>query len=366
MTQATKRACARALATTLLGVLAGTAAAQETSPYSQNLYPRNRGPYLGLGLGANFQMPNNMSFDDANDRTSYHTGYVGLANLGYALGNGLRFELEPAYRRNNANTIVGFPALGHTTLMTLMANGIYDFNLGSRWSPHIGAGAGVARVLNHTSANIPGGTLIDGHDTVPAFQAIGGIEYAVSPAVKLGLDYRYLLAHNVNGFRTDSGARVQTGDFNDHAVGVTFRYEFGAGRAAPAAAAPVPAAAAAVAPPPPAPPPTPRNYAVYFDTDSATLTQSAHDLIQQAAADIQQGRASRVTVTGHTDTTGRAPYNQQLSERRADTVRAELVAAGVPADRIVVSGQGESDLAVPTPNNVDEPRNRRVLIAEEP
>lgn len=368
MRRATKRAGARALATMLLGALAGTAAAQET-----NIEAQNRGPYVGLGAGVNFQERNHIRFDGVNDTTTYHAGYVGVASAGYALGNGLRFEIEPGYRRNNVDQVAGVGGVGHTTIMTLMANAIYDIDYRAPVPflrdllPHIGAGAGVARVLNRSAANVAGATLVTGHDTVPAFQAIAGVDYALSPGLKLGLDYRYLLAHNVNGFHTDAGSRAVAGDFNDHAILLTLRYEFGApaARAQPAAGVmppPMPPAAAVTPPPPP----EPRNYAVYFDTNSTSLTPSAHGIIEQAAADMQQGLMKRVAVTGHTDTTGTAQHNQQLSERRADAVRAALISAGVPADRIVATGQGENAPQVPTGNDTDEPRNRRVLIAEQP
>lgn len=117
------------------------------------------------------------------------------------------------------------------------------------------------------------------------------------------------------------------------------------------------------APPPPPPPPA-REFTVYFDTNSATLSSSARDVVQQAAAAARQAPMTRIAVTGHTDTVGTARYNQGLSDRRAAVVRKELIAEGVPADEIVASGVGESQLAVPTAQGVNEPRNRCVVIKE--
>jgi outer membrane protein OmpA-like peptidoglycan-associated protein len=86
--------------------------------------------------------------------------------------------------------------------------------------------------------------------------------------------------------------------------------------------------------------------------------------VQQSAAAAKQASGVRIFVTGHTDTVGTSQYNQRLSERRAAAVRAELINQGVPANQIDATGVGESDLAVPTAQGVNEPRNRRVVIME--
>ena len=52
-----------------------------------------------------------------------------------------------------------------------------------------------------------------------------------------------------------------------------------------------------------------------------------------------------------------------LSHRRADTVRAALIKDGVPAAAITTAWYGKTNLAVPTPDGVKEPRNRRATIA---
>jgi outer membrane protein OmpA-like peptidoglycan-associated protein len=59
---------------------------------------------------------------------------------------------------------------------------------------------------------------------------------------------------------------------------------------------------------------------------------------------------------------GTAAYNQKLSVRRADAVKAELVRLGVPAASITAIGRGESNPLVPTADGVREPQNRRVEI----
>jgi outer membrane protein OmpA-like peptidoglycan-associated protein len=118
------------------------------------------------------------------------------------------------------------------------------------------------------------------------------------------------------------------------------------------------------APPPAAAPPPMREFTAYFDFNSSTLKPEARSVVRQAAAAAKQGQVSHITVTGHTDTVGSAEFNQALSERRADTVRKELIADGVSADEITAKGVGKTELAVPTADGVREPRNRRAVISE--
>ena len=117
-------------------------------------------------------------------------------------------------------------------------------------------------------------------------------------------------------------------------------------------------------PPPPAPPPAPPPYLVFFDWNSAVVGPSGREVIALAAQAFKAGAPVTVQVTGFTDTSGSADYNQRLSERRANAVAAVLVQDGVPQTNLVVTGRGENDLRVPTPDGVREPQNRRVEIVE--
>jgi len=116
--------------------------------------------------------------------------------------------------------------------------------------------------------------------------------------------------------------------------------------------------------PPPAPPSPPPPYLVFFDWNSAVLGPSGLEVIALAAQAFKAGSPVTVQVTGFTDTSGSADYNQKLSERRANAVAAVLVQGGVPQTNLVVTGRGENDLRVPTPDGVREPQNRRVEIVE--
>lgn len=101
---------------------------------------------------------------------------------------------------------------------------------------------------------------------------------------------------------------------------------------------------------------------MFFAWDQATLTEADREIISQAVEEYRRTGAVQITATGHTDTSGSAAYNLELSVRRAEAVANELIRQGVPPTEITTVGQGEEDLLVPTADGVREPRNRRVEI----
>src|SRR5882757_8075584 len=111
----------------------------------------------------------------------------------------------------------------------------------------------------------------------------------------------------------------------------------------------------------PAPPPAPlpmKYWMVFFDTNSATLNDKAASTVAEAAGMAN----SAVTVTGFTDTDGSPAYNMALSLRRAQAVKAALVASGVSAAAVTISGKGEEGLLVATPDQTKMESNRRVQV----
>jgi OOP family OmpA-OmpF porin len=114
--------------------------------------------------------------------------------------------------------------------------------------------------------------------------------------------------------------------------------------------------------PPPAAPPPPKSWMVFFETNSTTLGPQDATTVSQAAGVAKSMANSRVTVTGFTDTEGSPAYNQQLSLRRANSVKAALVSNGVAPQAITVTGSGESGLLIETPDQTRNEKNRRVQI----
>lgn len=109
-------------------------------------------------------------------------------------------------------------------------------------------------------------------------------------------------------------------------------------------------------------PPRPTKYTLYFLLGTDQFTDETKKEIQQVLVEVAQRPAAEVVVIGHTDRVGGKQRNDQLSLQRARRVKELLIPLGVPAERIVIAGRGEREPIVPTGDNVDEPKNRRVEI----
>jgi OmpA-OmpF porin, OOP family len=92
------------------------------------------------------------------------------------------------------------------------------------------------------------------------------------------------------------------------------------------------------------------------------VTPAGMEVVRLAANAYKAGGSVRLQVTGYTDLSGSAGYNQRLSERRANNVANALANLGVARSDMAVAGRGENDPRVPTPQGVREPQNRRVEI----
>lgn len=111
-------------------------------------------------------------------------------------------------------------------------------------------------------------------------------------------------------------------------------------------------------------PPRPKSFTVYFAAGSATeLDTVSRYVIEMVRSELAGRPGPEIRVIGHTDTVGGLEANDALSAERAATVRDLLVAAGIQAASMDVAGRGEREPAIPTADEVDEPRNRRVEIS---
>ena len=140
---------------------------------------------------------------------------------------------------------------------------------------------------------------------------------------------------------------------------------------------PKPAAPAApVAPPPPPPPPkaapkpAPKPVAekvtlaadVLFDFDKSVLKPEGKAKLDDLASKIQGIALEVVIAIGHTDSIGSDAYNQKLSVRRAESVKAYLVSKGVEPNRIYTEGKGEKQPVASNKTKEGRQKNRRVEI----
>ena len=116
------------------------------------------------------------------------------------------------------------------------------------------------------------------------------------------------------------------------------------------APAPAPEPAPAPAPvPAPAPAPVPVSEKVTFSADTffqfnkAVLQPAGKEALDGLAEKIKAVNLETVVSTGYTDSFGSVAYNQKLSLRRAEAVKAYLVSKGIPADKIYIEGKGKTD-----------------------
>lgn len=105
---------------------------------------------------------------------------------------------------------------------------------------------------------------------------------------------------------------------------------------------------------------------ITFATDSAALRPDLISSISAVANSLRKYPNSTVQVVGHTDNTGTAAYNQDLSQRRANAVANVLISSGAPANRIVAFGRGEDQPIASNLTPEGRAQNRRVEIVIRP
>jgi outer membrane protein OmpA-like peptidoglycan-associated protein len=155
-----------------------------------------------------------------------------------------------------------------------------------------------------------------------------------------------------------------------------------AGEAELAKAPPKPAPAPVVAAPPaptkepspPAPvvstpvavPPAPKKIIILkgtnFGFDSADLTPEAQAVLDEQIAILEKEPTIKVEIAGHTDNSGPEAYNRGLSQRRAKAVKAYFISKGIPPDRLIPIGYGESRPIAANYTREGRSNNRRVEL----
>jgi len=101
----------------------------------------------------------------------------------------------------------------------------------------------------------------------------------------------------------------------------------------------------------------------FFDFDHFDLRPDARAALDELLAKLQSSRrVSRILIVGHTDSVGTVAYNQKLSERRAASAKAYLVAHGIDAAEIDTRGDGELNPSFPNDTRENRQKNRRVDV----
>ena len=131
------------------------------------------------------------------------------------------------------------------------------------------------------------------------------------------------------------------------------------------AAAPAPAAAAPAAKPAPAPAvATKVTYAAdaFFDFDKSVLKPEGKAKLDDLASKVKDINLEVIIAVGHTDSVGSDAYNQKLSVRRSEAVKAYLVSKGIEKNRVYTEGKGEKQPVADNKTKEGRAKNRRVEI----
>lgn len=199
--------------------------------------------------------------------------------------------------------------------------------------------------------------------------AIGGSDVHLG----LGVEYKFAPQWSVAGEYTTASAKTAGNKLNNNNFTIGINYYFDAPAPAPVAAAPAPAQAPAPAAQA-APTSMPETWKTLlenkpvcieganFEFDSAKLRSGEIKKLDEVVGFAAKYKDAKLESSGHTCDIGAEEYNQKLSERRAESVKAYLVGKGVAADRIASVGYGESRPMADNKTRASREQNRRVEV----
>lgn len=134
----------------------------------------------------------------------------------------------------------------------------------------------------------------------------------------------------------------------------------------PPPVAPPPPPPATPAPPPPAPVAASSKVTfaadAFFDFDKAVLKPEGKAKLDDLVSKISGMNLEVIIAVGHTDSIGSDAYNQRLSVRRADSVKAYLVSKGIEKNRVYTEGKGKKQPVADNKTAAGRAKNRRVEI----
>ena len=101
---------------------------------------------------------------------------------------------------------------------------------------------------------------------------------------------------------------------------------------------------------------------ISFDTNRADIKSNFRPILDKFASGLVENPYAKVSIIGHTDSTGGDAINNPLSVNRAAHTRDDLAARGVQANRISIDGRGSHEPLMPNDTDANRARNRRVEI----
>jgi outer membrane protein OmpA-like peptidoglycan-associated protein len=101
---------------------------------------------------------------------------------------------------------------------------------------------------------------------------------------------------------------------------------------------------------------------ILFDTDKSDVKPAAQANLQKLATSLQNNPNTNILIVGHTDSTGTAQHNMDLSIRRAESVKSYIVSNNVSSSRLTTSGKGKTEPIADNRTADGRAQNRRVEI----
>jgi OOP family OmpA-OmpF porin len=258
--------------------------------------------------------------------------------VGKPVNDWLNLELRVTYADLVSNGDTWDPGQGDFTVGDVGVDGLFVFNRGGAVQPFLLGGLGAISDdfdCDRIAENVGNCISDDGWSFMA--EAGAGVMFRVASHISLRIDGRYRYDDNSSSLRRDDS-------FGDWIA--TAGVVIPIGGVAPRAK-------------------TTRSYELSADAlfafNKSTLSSQGVGNVNNLANELSQVTYDAVRVAGHTDPIGSDSFNQALSERRAGTVKDQLVTRGVSADRVSAQGYGESRLKV-TPEDCSSAKSREALI----
>ncbi len=102
------------------------------------------------------------------------------------------------------------------------------------------------------------------------------------------------------------------------------------------------------------------THGILFDVDRATIKPESMGTINTICDVLKKNPSLKYEIDGHTDNTGNSPHNLQLSQQRADAVKAQFVSMGIDASRLTTKGLGDTQPIADNSSPEGKANNRRV------